>query len=52
MKKIKDPTTGVIKYIREENDIALYKLSNEIKKINLKLNDLEERISKLENGDK
>jgi len=51
MKKIKDPNTGVIKYIRDENDIALYKLNNEIKKVNLRLKDLENRINKLEKGD-
>ena len=48
MKKIKDPNTGVIKYIQDENDIALYKLNNEIKKVNLKLKDLEDKIDKLE----
>jgi len=52
MKKIKDPNTGVIKYVREESDIALYKLSNDIKKLNLKLKELEDKISKLEVGDK
>ena len=51
MKKIKDPNTGVIKYIRDENDIILYKLNDEIKKVNLRLKDLENRINKLEKGD-
>lgn len=51
MKKIKDPITGVIKYVREENDATVYKLSTEIKKLNLKLKDLEDRLNKLEDGD-
>jgi hypothetical protein len=51
MKKIKDPNTGVIKYIPDENDNALRKLSIEIKKINNQLMELKERVSKLEKGD-
>lgn len=48
MKKIKDPNTGVIKYIPDENDNALRKLSNDIKQINRKLKELEDKIDKLE----
>jgi len=51
MKKIKDPNTGVIKYIPDENDNTLRKLSIEIKKINNQLMELKERVSKLEKGD-
>ncbi len=51
MKKIKDPNTGVIKYIPDENDNVLRKLSIEIKKINNQLMELKERVSKLEKGD-
>lgn len=48
MKKIKNPNTGVIKYIPDENDITLSKLSNDIKQINRKLKELEDKIDKLE----
>ena len=48
MKKIKDPNTGVIKYIPDDNDAAVHKLSIEIKKLSNKLDQLEDRISQLE----
>lgn len=51
MKKFKDPNTGVIKYVPDENDTTLFKLSSEIKQINRKLKDLESKINKLEKGD-
>ncbi len=51
MKKMKDPNTGVIKYIPDENDITFSKLSNDIKHINRKLKELESKIDKLEKGD-
>ncbi len=51
MKKIKDPNTGVIKYIPDDNDNSLLKLSSELKKINKKIKDLEDRINKLESRD-
>lgn len=52
MKKIKDPNTGVIRFIPDENDLAMQRMSNEIKELKRKINLLEEKINEFERGDK
>jgi hypothetical protein len=51
MKKVKDLNTGVIKYIPDESDNSLLKLSSELKRVSKKVRELEDRISKLEGSD-
>ncbi len=51
MKRVKDPNTGVIKYIPDESDTTLRKLSTEIKRISSELKKLENRVDRLEKGD-